>query len=561
MMNDTVYTVPRAETPCDLYLDGNEGQTPLSSELTRVALERLSSLSRYPDDSVLRQTIAQRWGVEVSRVMVTAGADDALDRVCRTMFRDGGDLLFPTPGFGMVPRYAEMSGGQVVSVPWTASFPCEDLIDAYTENTKVIVCTSPNNPTGSVCTAAQLRRLRQGTGSCLLVVDLAYAEFADEDLTQEALRLPNTLVLRTVSKAWGLAGLRVGYVLGEQAWIQRLRGIGAPYAVSSLSLSLAEVTLRTAQASIDGFVGRIREERELLAETLNRLGLRARPSQGNFIYAETEKPLWMRDALAGMGIAIRAFPNRVGLSQAIRITCPGDEAAFERLLEALNVVCMPEALCLDIDGVLCDVRESYWTAIERTAASFGVCVERSDIERIKARGHANNDWVVTQQLCAEASVSVSLSVVTQRFESMMQGTDSEPGLWTKEKSLVTPTELDRIAQGKPLAAVTGRPRKDAVRFLTRAGLLDRFDTLVCLEDAPMKPDPAPIRNALTELGVSRAWMVGDTPDDIQSARDAGVLPIGVVAPGVPGASCSATLVQAGAARVFRAVGDVAEVWS
>ena len=140
--------------------------------------------------------------------MVTAGADDALDRLCRLLFREGGDLLFPTPGFGMVPRYVEMSGGTVVEIPWTDAFPCDALIEACTAQTRAIVCTSPNNPTGAVCTAEELRRVRRNTGDVLLVVDLAYAEFAEEDLTATALELPNTVVLRTVSKAWGLADRR-----------------------------------------------------------------------------------------------------------------------------------------------------------------------------------------------------------------------------------------------------------------------------------------------------------------------------------------------------------------
>lgn len=561
MTRAQMYQVPRAAAPCDLFLDGNEGRTPVSLDLRSAALQGLSTLSRYPNDTELREILACQWQLDVACVMVTAGADDALDRICRTMFRQGGELLFPTPGFGMVPRYAQMSGGHVVAVPWTTSFPCAALMGACTERTRVIVVTSPNNPTGAVCSAEQLRQLRRGTGDALLVVDLAYAEFADEDLTEAALQLPNTLVLRTVSKAWGLAGLRVGYAMGSPSWIRRLRGVGAPYAVSSLSLSLAQVALNTGRTSMDDFVSRIRIERSELVDHLNELGLAARPSQGNFVYAETDNPIWIRDALAGLGIAIRAFPEREGLAHAIRITCPGDTASFQRLRRALSVVCAPQALCLDIDGVLCDVRESYWACIERTAVSFGVSVDRTDIERIKGQGNANNDWRVTQRLCAEAGVELPLAVIKDRFEEMLQGSGGQQGLWMKEKPLVSPKELDTLAQGKPLAIVTGRPRKDAVRFLSRAGLLDRFDRLVCLEDAPLKPDPRPIQNAMTGLGISRAWMLGDTPDDIQSARKAGALPIGVIPPGASRTECVSVLVQSGAARVFDAVGDVAEVLS
>jgi phosphoglycolate phosphatase len=110
-----------------------------------------------------------------------------------------------------------------------------------------------------------------------------------------------------------------------------------------------------------------------------------------------------------------------------------------------------------------------------------------------------------------------------------------------------------------LAIVTGRPRADALRFLEQFDLLDVFGALVCREDAPLKPDPAPVRAALERLGVRRAWMLGDTRDDLEAARGAGVLPIGVVAAGMDPTHTRLDLERAGAACVLERVNDLEEL--
>src|SRR5581483_5290507 len=129
-----------------------------------------------------------------------------------------------------------------------------------TLQTAAIVVCSPNNPTGAVATAQDLERLAEGAPGRLLMVDLAYTEFADEDLTQAALRLPSAVVFRTLSKAWGLAGLRVGYAAGHARLIGWMRSAGAPYAISSVSIALAEARLQHGEARMKKFVKTVRGE-------------------------------------------------------------------------------------------------------------------------------------------------------------------------------------------------------------------------------------------------------------------------------------------------------------
>ncbi len=512
-----IYAVPRASAPIDLYLDSNEGAPPPSGLLEAVDL--VETLRRYPDTGPLERQLAERLGIDPDRVLVTAGGDDAIDRLCRVWLGSGGKLVFPVPGFEMVDRYARLAGGQIVRVPWMeAAFPVNEILGV--PDPAVVVITSPNNPTGAVVSADQLRQISVGAPDALLMVDLAYCEFADEDLTETALELDNAVVIRTMSKAWGLAGLRVGYALGSPDNISKMRAVGPPYAVSGLSLAVATAALRR-EDSMCEYVSRVRSEREFLCDRLTAHGAQVRASQANFVYGEVRDPLWVRDALAALGIGIRAFPGRRGLERAIRVSCPGSDDGLTRLTDALAAAMDPQALLFDMDGVLVDVSLSYRRAIVQTAASFGVTVSPEDIATAKRSGDANNDWILTTRLIRRAEVDVSLEEVTAAFEERYQGS-----LWRAETPLVSREVLQRLAGRLPLAVVTGRPRKDALRFLEWAGLTDLFAAVITMEDAPAKPDPAPVLLALRRLGVSRAWMVGDTVDDLRAARGAGVVPIG-----------------------------------
>jgi len=216
-------------------------------------------------------------------------------------------------------------------------------------------------------------------------------------------------------------------------------------------------------------------------------------------------------------------------------------------------VLAPEGLIFDLDGVIADVGGSYRAAIVETAAAFGVTVSDTDVVAAKAAGDASDDWEVTRRLCAAAGVDVDLSAVKERFERFYQGGDGQIGLKEREELLVGRTTLTRWASRLPLGIVTGRPRSDAEAFLDRFEIRDLFGAVVTREDAPMKPHPAPVRLALQRLGLERAWMLGDTPDDIAAARGAGVLPLGVATTNTPEGYL------AGAALVLETTDQVEEI--
>jgi len=332
--------------PIDLHLDANEGVAP-AIDLAAIVASLGQGVRRYPTAASLQAALGDRLGVNPTRVMVTAGGDEVIDRACRAYLEPGRELILPVPTFEMIPRYAALAGATVRRVPWAAgAFPIDAVLSQVTQSTAMIAVVSPNNPTGAIASAADLRRLSAAAPHALLLVDLAYTEFADHDLTPDALALPNALVIRTFSKAFGLAGLRVGYAIGHEPIINTLRAVAGPFPVSSVSLAIAGAALASAPTWMPGVVARVREERRELALAIGTIGGRAGDSQGNFVLAEFDGvdtgAIWR--ALASRGIAVR----RVNMPRpgepsaptpqpnALRITCPASRAAMDRLLPALR---------------------------------------------------------------------------------------------------------------------------------------------------------------------------------------------------------------------------------
>lgn len=527
------YTPGARAAVVDLKLDGNEGARPSAALWDVWSRVGPDVLRLYPDASALEAALAARLGVDPEQVVVTAGADEALDRVCRAFLAPGSACVLPEPIFVMLERYAQLARAELRRVAWPAGdYPTDAVIEAAGDDAAMIAVVSPNNPTGAVATADDLARLSAACPDGVLLVDLAYTEFADVDLTSAALALPNAIVTRTLSKAYGLAGLRIGYAVGPAGWIRRLRACAGPYPVATPSLLLAGACLEQPVDAMDDFVARVRVERDELAARLAELGLPSVPSQGNFVFVplgDPDRARRLHAALGALGVAVRLFAD----SGDLRITCPGDEADFARLLEALSTAAAPDALLFDMDGVLVDVGRSYRGAIRAAAARFGVTVTDDDVTALKLAGDANCDWDVTWRLVRKGGVEAAFDDVKAAFEEVYQGTGDAPGLRELETALVDRAWLERLAAARPLAIVTGRPRGDAERFLEREGWSDLFTAVVCREDAAPKPAPDAVRVALEALGASTAWMLGDTPDDVEAARAAGVAPFGVVPPTDP----------------------------
>lgn len=556
----SLYEPSQFEGPVDLRLDANEGPTPSGSLMERLLAVDAEAMRRYPDAGSLEALIAARFSVATAQVIVTAGADDALDRCCRACLSPDATLLLTDPTFEMLARYATLVGADLTSIPWMRGpFPTRDVVAAIDEKVRAIAVVSPNNPTGSWATIRDLQEISAAAPNAILILDAVYGEFCEDDITQAALEIPNVVVVRSFSKARGLAGLRVGYAIGPAAIIHRLKCVGGPYPASSVSIQLAAEQFRSDDEHVERFVARVRFERESLIDALARLRAVPFPSQANFVLAKFKDAAWVRDGLASLGIGVRTWRNHPALKSCVRIACPGDVIDFDRLICGLQCVLKPEAILFDMDGVLVDVSASYRQAIIDTAGSFGVTITPGAVAQAKREGDANNDWDVAHRLIGSAGIDVPREDVIERFNVAYNGANGRSGLVESEALLVDRALLARLAAKRPLAVVTGRPRAEARQALDRFRIGQYFRTIVCMEDAPSKPDPAPLRLALARLGVSNAWMIGDTVDDIRAARATNVASLGIVAPGDERVQTRSTLLAAGAARVVENLAELEDL--
>jgi hypothetical protein len=227
------------------------------------------------------------------------------------------------------------------------------VLAATGPRTALVAVATPNNPTGKAASGEALRRLSGGAPQALVLADLAYAEFADDDPTRAMLALPNVIVARTLSKAWGLAGLRIGYMVGPEQVIGWLRAAGGPYSVAGPSLALAAARLLGDDADVHAYVSRVREERANLFELLTQLGAEALPRRPTSSWRFDRSPwVWRRwpGSASPCGSSPRHRRSRAICASPVRAARKSSSGSRCPARDPLA----PSAL-FDLDGVLADV--------------------------------------------------------------------------------------------------------------------------------------------------------------------------------------------------------------
>lgn len=308
--------------------------------LAAVQRATMDALRNYPDVSVgsLGTTLAERLGVPHTSIVVGCGSDDVIDAALSALVEPGSRIAHADPSFTMVPNFARLRGLVPVGIPLTETGAMN--IDALlATNAPFIYVCSPNNPTGTVTPRAELIRLfDQAPGVVLL--DEAYGEFTDaHDLRAEAARRENVLVTRTFSKAWGLAGLRIGYGVGAAPLVAAVAKARGPYKVTSLSESAAVHALRNDAAWLDATVREARRMRARLHTALEgRDSVRVWASEGNFVFLQlADSAAAAAEQFRLRGIGVRAFSGLNGIGEALRIgLAPWD--ALQRVVDAAEEI-------------------------------------------------------------------------------------------------------------------------------------------------------------------------------------------------------------------------------
>jgi histidinol-phosphate aminotransferase len=304
-----------------------------------------AGLNRYPEPQphALVEGLAALYGVAPENVLVGRGSDEAIDLLTRSFCRAGRDaVVVCPPTFGMYSVSARIQGAEVITVPLRADagFALDEraLLERCTADVKLVFLCSPNNPTGTLLDEQTILRIAARlAGRAVVVVDEAYIEFSGtQGLARHLPRLPHLAILRTLSKAHGLAGARCGTLIADPEVIALLRKVIPPYAITQLTLEAVLRQLEPARlAESRANINRILSERERLMGALAELArvVRLWPSAANFILAQ------FHDAGAALQLArdthllVRDARGYPGLGQALRITV-GTAAQNDRLLEA-----------------------------------------------------------------------------------------------------------------------------------------------------------------------------------------------------------------------------------
>ena len=304
-----------------IYLDANELATG-----SPVSFNDLS-LNRYPDpfQRKLRTAIGSRFGIGIEKIFLGVGSDEIIDLLVRLLCEPANDsVVILEPTYGVYGVSASLNNVKKVSVPLDGEFQIDidATLKAVTPETKIIFCCSPNNPTGNVLRKADILKLADSV-QCLVVVDQAYDEFAGPEQVlhpSDLEKRENLLILKTLSKAWGSAGIRLGYCFAHPDLVSYLMRIKAPYNINALTLSAALKAVASEEFMLSS-VKEICRERERLVETLKTHPhvLRIYPSDANFILVQFRDPKTVYDRLLNEGIIVRRRSEPL-LQHCLRIT-------------------------------------------------------------------------------------------------------------------------------------------------------------------------------------------------------------------------------------------------
>jgi histidinol-phosphate aminotransferase len=319
-----------------IRLASNENTEPPSPRV-RDALERayLDANLSPPTRPPLRHALAERYGVGVERVLVGAGSTELIDATLRTFVRAGDEVVLPRPSWPVFRRRLAALEARIVEVPlvadeWTFAYDVDALLGATTKQTKLLVVCTPNNPTGNALTLDDVRRCADAGPPLLL--DAAYADFdEDVDITPIIHESDRIVLTRTFSKAYGLAGLRVGYALGDATVLDYVDRFLVPgSSVSSASLHAAVAALED-EAHRRRQIERIRSERTRLIAELRDRGVRAYDSKGNFVAVEApDGARGLAAAILEHGVVVRVMDERL-----VRVTV-GRREENDALLAAFD---------------------------------------------------------------------------------------------------------------------------------------------------------------------------------------------------------------------------------
>ena len=323
-----------------LRLDFNENVGGCSPRvLAKLRSITAETLNKYPEREPGERAIAAYLGVKPQEVLLTNGVDEAIHILAETYLEPTDEALIAVPTFSMYEIYALATQAKVVTVQAGVdlAFPAEALMKAVTSKTKMICIANPNNPTGAVASREQIEAVLKAVPDAAVLIDEAYFDFYGETMFDALGKFENLFVARTFSKAFGLAGFRMGVLAGSESQMKLVRRVSSPYNVNGIALECLPEALAD-RTFIESYVEQVKRGRSKLEEFYAERGIQYWPSQANFVLAHFGefRTAFVRE-MRSRGILVRDRNSDPGCEGCVRITIGTDEQT-ERLLKTLPEV-------------------------------------------------------------------------------------------------------------------------------------------------------------------------------------------------------------------------------
>jgi histidinol-phosphate aminotransferase len=337
--NMHAYRPPLADRQ-GLRLDFNENTTGCSPRvLARLRSLDAQALARYPEREPVEKEVADFLRLDADQVLLTNGVDEAIHLLCSAYLAPEDEAIVVVPTFAMYAVFAHAQAARLIQIPSgeNFAFPLDNLLSRIGQRTRLIAVANPNNPTGAAVACEVLLQVARAAPHAAVLVDEAYFEFHGESILNHAPRPPNIFVARTFSKAYGLAGLRIGILAGDPAQITMVRRVASPYNVNAVALAALPEALAD-RAFVENYVAEVQAGRKVLELELKTLGLHCWPSRANFVLVRVG-PAYADfiQALRARGILVRDRHTDPGCEGCVRLTV-GSSEHTRTLIDALRDV-------------------------------------------------------------------------------------------------------------------------------------------------------------------------------------------------------------------------------
>ncbi len=321
-----------------LLLDFNERTLPVGEAVQQALIDYVKGgrLQMYPSYGNIVKRIAEYAEVCSDQLMITNGSDQGIDLVFRACCDVGTEVIIPQPSFAIYEQIAKVEQQKIICPNYNKQrgYPLEQVLAAITENTRLIVVSNPNNPSGTLVPRNDIVALAQAASEAVILVDECYFEYSNVTVADLVNQFSNIIITRTFSKTWGIPSLRLGYIIAEKDNISALLNVRGPYDINQLAVVAANAVLDNPE-SVEDYVQEVMDESKPTFEAfLDEQGIEYWLSGGNYVWVFPEEPERIEAGLRHAGILVRPKQDAIG-QIGLRITL-GTVAQTEKLISTLK---------------------------------------------------------------------------------------------------------------------------------------------------------------------------------------------------------------------------------